>query len=283
MPRPKWWVPKYKGWIRKEEYERGAHARKRAASLGWYCDDDEYHGRWHDGETTREGKQVIDAYIKQVSRGKSVGKEFKDELLGWLRKLAKPGRQSLLVGKDSKGKPPGLFASSRERRLYKAGRIHLNPDRYWTLDAFARAHDLPRGGFFKRFREMDKIAKRLFPERAPSDKKAQPVTEELKLEIQNQYIRLNLRDHNRRVKYRNLQVKLDKLGIHRKQDFDEWRRPETIRHGEAMARLIKKYPNIPPFRLGQICRPVRNPKRSPRLKFPPMKKSKDGRYRFPRP
>jgi len=172
---------------------------------------------------------VIGAYIEQVSRGKSVKKNFKDELLGWLRELSGP--------------------------------VKISPRRewYWTLPAYARAHELPDKTFCKRFREMEKIAKQLFPERVPSDRKPQPLTEELKRKIGSRYLQLKWRVRDTR-----------KVNV--EHDF------ARIRHKITMAKLAAEFPNIEPFRLGQICQKVRKAKRFTRLPKP----SSDGHYRFPR-
>jgi hypothetical protein len=214
MPRRKW-IPKRKWILPRDEYDRNAHAGAPAVSLWWY----RYR---NDGDPTTESERVIDAYIKQVSRGKAVEKNFKDELLQCLYELKEPGR------------------------------ISLRQERYWTLDAYALAHQLPKGGFLKRFREMEKIAAELFPERLPWNRDRRPVTDETEIEIRNYYLQVKLRRHDLLVK----------LGRH----SDPWFKDERHRHEHTMSKLIEKFPNIRPFRLGQIVAKVRNPKRFPRTK-----------------
>ena len=202
-------------WIPDDVYDRTPHADGPGASLWWYRE--------------RRAGRVIGAYIEQVSRGKSVKKNFKDELLGWLHELSEP--------------------------------VKISPrrDRYWTLPAYARSHGLPDKTFCKRFREMEKIAKRLFAKHVPSDRKPQPLTEELKRRIGSRYLQLKWKVRDTR-----------KVNV--EHDF------ARIRHKVTMAKLTEEFPNIEPFRLGQICRKVRTAKRFTRL----PKRSTDGRYRFPR-
>jgi hypothetical protein len=191
-------------WIPDDVYDRMPHAGGPGASLWWYRSSERRAGR------------VIDAYIEQVSRGKSVGKNFKDELLGWLQELSEP-----------------VKISPRRKR-------------YWTLPAYARAHGLRVTTFCKRFREMEKIAKRLFPERVPSYREPQPLTDELKRKIGGRYLQLKWRVPDNRLYYAE-------------RDF------ARIRHKITMAKLAEEFPNIEPFRLGQICRKVRKAERFTRL------------------
>jgi hypothetical protein len=187
---------------------------------------------WCDGDMQ---ERVITVYLQQVARGRAVDqKQLKKDLLGWIQEL----EERLDV------------------KLY--GKRYW---RYWMLPHFAKVHGLHPYTFMKRFRMLEKIAKRLFPERVPDDRKAQPVTEELKSRIRRRYLQLKLRVHG----YRNAPFTEDET--------------RTFRHKAAMKMLINEVPEIPPFRLGQICRKVRNPKRFP---FPRLKKGKDGHYRFPR-
>jgi hypothetical protein len=214
MPRRKWWIPKRQWMLPKDEWELVAHAGAPASSLWWYRSNK------RDDEPAAESKRVIRRYVRQVSRGKAVEKNFKEELAQWLYELTEPGG------------------------------ITLGRNRYWTLEAYALAHQLPKGGFLKRFREMEKIAAHLFPDRLPWNRDRQPVTEELKLKICHQYLQIKLRRHD-------LLVKLGR-------DGDAWFTDERHRHQYTMSKLIEKFPTIPPFRLGQICAKVRNPKRFPR-------------------
>jgi hypothetical protein len=228
MPRRKW-IPNHL-----------PYAKGPAASLWWY-----HSGSWpgtarpHDpvldayirknfknvDQSARVGR-VVDAYIKQVSRGKPVGNNFKDELLAWIYEVAEP-----------------VQISPRRKR-------------YWTLPAYARSHGLHDKTFCKRFREMEKIAKRLFPEKAPPE--YEKPTEELKRRIWNRYFQLKW-----------------SFKVPARSD-EEW--IAEARHKVAVAKLISKFPKIPAFRIGQICREARKVKRFTRLT-----KSKDGHYRFPRP
>lgn len=105
-------------------------------------------------------QQVIAAYVSQCARGGGkLPASFEDDLAQWLQDLDR--RQSL----KEYGKP-------RTRR-------------YWDLPTYARAHGMPPHTFMKRFREMEKIAQKLFPDSVPSSRKPRaPLTEEEIQEIQ---------------------------------------------------------------------------------------------------
>jgi hypothetical protein len=201
----------------------------------WWWDELDIRRRWDDPEDPRTQKRrerVVNAYVRQVARGRAVDqKQLKKDLLKWIQELVEPLE------------------------------IYRGYEHYWMLPYYAKVHGLHPYTFMKRFREMEKIAKRLFPERVPYDLKAKPVTEELKHEIRDRYLQLKWDIHFSRKQCEN---------------EDAY---QTFRHKEAIKRLMKEFEFrlIPLFRLGQICREVRRVKRWPRLK-----KSSDGHYRFPR-
>ena len=100
-------------------------------------------------------QQVIAAYISQCARGGvKLPASFKDDLAQWLKDLTNV--QSL---KD--------YGKARATR-------------YWDLPTYARAHGMPPHTFMKRFRELEKIAIKLFSDSVPSSREPRgaPLTEE---------------------------------------------------------------------------------------------------------
>jgi hypothetical protein len=121
MPRRKW-IPKH-------IYERSAHANSLPDGLWWFRPE------------TKDSREVVRLYLKQVARGRAPDKTLKDDLFSWLGELTQPVK----IGPRRK--------------------------RYWTLPAYAIAHGLNRSTFLKRFREMAAIAARLYPERVPTERR----------------------------------------------------------------------------------------------------------------
>jgi hypothetical protein len=161
-------------------------------SLWWYRAGADY-------SPTEQSKRVIDAYLEQCARGRALPKDFKDDLLRWLRELTRPQK-----------------ISPRRKK-------------FWSLPAYALAHKLPRGAFLKRFREMEKIAARLYPERLPQDNIRKPMLEKQKHKIVCRYLEV-ARGHSPDYPF----------DVHR----------DTIR-------VLAGEFDIPSFRIGQLCRAAR--------------------------
>lgn len=137
------------------------YAEERAPSLWWYVRQPD--PTWADDTPMPESQCVIDTYIRHVKRGRSLPKGFEEDLRRWLQEL------------------------NREQQ------ISPRKKRYWTLPAYALAHRLvdgqsaksaePPAGpgvktFLKRFREMERIAKELFPLRVPKSRTTKVLSEE---------------------------------------------------------------------------------------------------------
>ncbi len=119
------------------------------ASLWWYQRPDR--------------RRVLDAYVSQCRRGRAVPEGFKDDLVCWLDDL------SSIQNKKEWGQP----------RTY----------RYWAVPSYALAHRMEPAALMKRLREMEKIAKQLFPDSVPSSRKQrQRLTEEDKQKIRQRYL-----------------------------------------------------------------------------------------------
>jgi hypothetical protein len=139
-----------KKWIPPREYWRMPHADERAPSLWWAA--------LVDGELTPETECVIATYLRKYARGRAVPKNFKQNLWRWLYYLTQPEQ-----------------VSPRKKK-------------YWTLPAYASANRLVERTFLKRFRELEKIAKELFPHRVPSDRVTERLSEETKQAIRNRVL-----------------------------------------------------------------------------------------------
>jgi hypothetical protein len=60
--------------------------------------------------------------------------------------------------------------------------------RYWSVPSYALAHRLKAPALMKRLRELEKIARRLFPDSVPSSRKPRaPLTEGEKQKIRERY------------------------------------------------------------------------------------------------
>jgi hypothetical protein len=152
-----------------------------------------------DHSPTEQSQRVIDAYLEQCARGRALPKGFKDDLHCWLRELTRPQK-----------------ISPRRKK-------------FWSLPAYALEHKLSKGAFLKRFREMEKIAARLYPDRVPQDKIRKPMLDKQKQKIVRRYLEV-ARGHD--PNYPN--------DVHR----------NTIR-------ILAEELDIPSFRIGQICRAAR--------------------------
>src|SRR5579864_3468366 len=139
-----------KRWIRDKEWRQQPHIKEGPpASLWWYRRPDRH--------------LVIASYIAQCKKGRALPENLKDDIRQWLDDL------SNLQNKGEWGKP----------RTF----------RYWDIPSYARAHDLEPPTLMKRLREMDKIAKRMFPDSIPPSRKDRvPLTEKEVKEIKKAYL-----------------------------------------------------------------------------------------------
>lgn len=87
---------------------------------------------------------VIEMYLYEAARGRTLPDGFRDQLLGWLQALNRPVRVS----------------AKRER--------------YWTIPNFARVKGIAPHTMMKRIRRLAEIAQRLFPNRAPRSHELTP-------------------------------------------------------------------------------------------------------------
>ena len=126
------------------------HADGVPDSLWWYS-----HNR-------PDTKAVIDAYLTRYARGAKLPDGLRDGLLTCLRDLSQ--RQDLKAW----GKP--------------------RTKHFWTIPNYARYHGLQPFTLMKRLRELEKIAKKMYPDRAAHRRRA-PVTELEKADIRLKYLK----------------------------------------------------------------------------------------------
>jgi hypothetical protein len=139
-----------------KKYQQMPHAETPPASLWWYaCEPDP---TWADDVPLPESQCVIETYLLQCKRGRALPTGFGKKLAQWLQDL------------------------SREPK------ISPHRKRYWTIPAYALAQKLPEKTLCKRLREMEKIAKRLFPQRVPSNRQTVPLSEEKIQAIRERFI-----------------------------------------------------------------------------------------------
>jgi hypothetical protein len=105
-------------------------------------------------------QQVLATYIRNCARGGvKLPARFKNDLAQWLQDL------------------------TNVQSLKEYGKARAT--RYWDLPTYARAHGMVPHTFMKRFRELEKIAIKLFPDRVPHSRQPRaPLTEEEIQEIQ---------------------------------------------------------------------------------------------------
>jgi hypothetical protein len=134
-------------------YWQMPHADQRPPSLWWYkrlpaplSEDD---------VPNPESQCVIDTYIRRASRGRTLPDGFEKKLTRWLQDL------------------------SREQQISPRKKA------YWTIPAYAKWKKLPEKTLCKRFRELEMIAKELFPLRVPASRQPVVLTDEQKQEIRN--------------------------------------------------------------------------------------------------
>jgi hypothetical protein len=161
------------------------HSGARPKSFWWYRSETRPP---YDDTPTNDSLAVIDLYLHQCSRGRTLPADFRGHLLKWLQDLNRP--------------------------------VKISPrrERFWTIPAYELAHKINPKTLCKRIRELEKIAIRLFPGRAPSARNRPPLTGEEKQEIRKLY--------------------------HESMDAD------------AAHRIAAQF-QITPARVGQICRDIR--------------------------
>ncbi len=108
-------------------------------------------------QPSSDTERVIRAYVKQCRRGRAVPLNFEARLRSWLQDLS------------------------------RLQRISPRRKRYWTIPAYALAHNLHSKTFCKRLRELEKIAKRILPDLVPEYRKRAPLTEEEKHAIRARF------------------------------------------------------------------------------------------------
>lgn len=105
-------------------------------------------------------RRVVDEYIDQYSRGRKLPNGFKDDLLLWLDDL------------------------SRKQKVSGTTRTY----RHWSIPAYELADGFKKGTLMKRLRELEKVAKKLFPDSVPYSRKLRTrLTEEEIKEIRELY------------------------------------------------------------------------------------------------
>jgi hypothetical protein len=161
-------------------------------------------------ESKRE--QVIATYIKQCSRGRALPEGFRDDLEMWLREL------------------------NTEQRIAPRTR------RFWTIPSYAAANRMHSKTFCKRFRELEKIAKRLFSDDVPVGRVTVALTEE-------------------------------KVGAIRA------RFGELVDDLDAFSKIAQEF-GIDPFRVGQLCRDLKAQAITGREKAAAAAKPSDKGYPF---
>lgn len=139
-----------RNWVRGPEWQQQPHVKEGAPpSLWWYARPDRH--------------RVVDAYVKQCKRGRTVTDDFKDDLVMWLNDLSR------IQNKKPWGQP----------RTY----------RYWSVPAYALAHNMEPPTLMKRLRAMETIAIELFPDSVPSSRKPRPqLTDDEKQKIRQRYL-----------------------------------------------------------------------------------------------
>jgi len=139
--------------IPKKRWVRIPHALQRPASLWWYQTASPRFG----SQPTPETQSIIQTYVAQCKRGRTLPDDFVDTLRFWLQEL----NAEQEVGPRKK--------------------------RFWTIPAYVLSHKLEKGAFCKRFREMEKIAIRLFPDQVPPHRKPVTLTEKTKDDIRAKF------------------------------------------------------------------------------------------------
>jgi len=139
-----------KKWIRNRDWARQPHVKENAPSSLWWFRRPDRH-------------RVVDAYLVRYSRGRALPDGFKDDVLRWLSDL------NSLQNKKAWGQPKTF--------------------RYWSVPAYAVASGMKPAALMKRLRELEKVAKQLFPDSVPSSRKQRSsLNENEQQEIRKQYL-----------------------------------------------------------------------------------------------
>lgn len=138
-----------RNWVRGSEWRRQPHVKDGPPpSLWWYARPDRH--------------SVINAYIKRYSKGSTVPEGFKETIVRVLDDLGR------IHNKKEWGQPRTL--------------------RYWSIPAYALAHKMNKATLMKWLREMEAVAKQLFPDSVPSGRKTHTLTEADKEQIRQRYL-----------------------------------------------------------------------------------------------
>ncbi len=133
-----------------EDYLQMPHADAAPESLWWY------------GQKRADSRAVIDSYLSRYKRGAALPKGRRDELLECLRNL------------------------SQIQSLARWGRPGTK--RYWTIPNYARANGHNRFTLMKWLRELEKVAKEMYPERAAVHGRNRKLTEAELEDIRTMYV-----------------------------------------------------------------------------------------------
>jgi hypothetical protein len=137
-------------WIRTKEWVRQPHVKDGPpSSLWWY--QQPYRN------------QVIKAYLERAARGRALPDEFSEELKTWLSELSQP---------------QNMKAWDRPRTV-----------RYWSVPAYAAYLDtIKPATLMKYLRELENVAKKLFPADVPSSRKSRKLNAEEIQELKRRYL-----------------------------------------------------------------------------------------------
>jgi hypothetical protein len=100
-----------------------------------------------------ESQRVLSEYLRQRARGKKFAAEdFETTLTTWLIDLSHP-----------------VKVNQRKSKYREASE-------YWTIPSYALAHRTHPKTACKWFRELEKVAKQLYPQRVPTHRKSSTLT-----------------------------------------------------------------------------------------------------------
>jgi hypothetical protein len=184
------------------KYKKMPHAEEPPASLWWYRRLPDPTG--FDDRPTPASRFIIDTYLQQCARGRSLEVGFESKLAQWLQDL------------------------------HRNHEISPRQKRYWTIPAYAIAHRLHKYTFMKRFRELEKIAIRLFPKQAPASAIRRPIPEETQ-----QAIRMRYR------KGENCKDLAKEFGLTPARVGQLCRKENAARRAEREARVAKENESVP--------------------------------------
>jgi len=136
-------------WVRDDEWQRQPHVKDGPPpSLWWYRRPDRH--------------SVINAYIARYGRGRTVPETFKETLVRVLEDLGR------IHNKKEWGQPRTL--------------------RFWSVPAYALAHEMKKATLMKWLREMETVAKELFADSIPSARKQRTLNEMDKHAIRQRFL-----------------------------------------------------------------------------------------------